>query len=79
MRHELVAWLDRHAAADWRTLHKLWHIRLAIFWTLVSGAGAALPQFGDLIGPWWLLALTCVSSLLMLFASYTHQPGVIDD
>lgn len=70
--------LDRYAVDNWRVAHKLWSVRIAIFWSIFSGLWVALPAFQGVISPIYF-ALLCIGfTLTLLFARLTHQPGLED-
>lgn len=64
--------LDPH----WREWHKLWSMRLAILWMILSGAWIALPAFSSMLPP-VPFALVCMGfSVAIGLARITNQPGV---
>lgn len=61
---------------EWKQAHKLWSIRIALFWAGVSGLYYALPAFTEYFSP-INFALLCVGfSLALCIARVTHQTGV---
>ena len=76
MRDKLVAWADAHLVANWRQWHRLWSVRIAIFWTVIEAVYTAFPAFQDTMPPWVFLCACVFISLLLLFARLTHQPGL---
>jgi len=72
----MKTWLDRHAIPQWRIAHRLWSVRIAVFWSVFSGLWVAFPAFQGAMPP-VLFAELCVGfSLAILFARLTHQPGL---
>jgi uncharacterized membrane protein YbhN (UPF0104 family) len=68
--------LDKALIPNWRLMHKLWTVRIAIFWAIICGLWVALPAFDHILPPLYF-ALLCIGfSLSMLFARITNQPGV---
>ena len=61
---------------EWRIAHRLWSVRIAVFWTLISSLYMALPAFVDLVPPWAFAALCIAFGLAILGARLTHQPGL---
>jgi hypothetical protein len=58
--------------------HRLWSVRIAIFWAILGGLWVALPAFQVYIHP-VVFAVICVGfSLAILFARVTKQPGLPD-
>ncbi len=68
----LTRWLD----PEWRIAHKLWSIRLALFWAAFSGMWVALPAFYGFLPPLWFAALSVAFSLIFCIARLTNQPGL---
>ena len=74
----IAALLDQHAAPEWRVAHKLWSVRIALFWAVVAGLWVALPAFQGYVPP-VPFALLCVGfSLAICVARLTNQPGLPD-
>jgi hypothetical protein len=72
----LTAWVIRRLDPDFRVWHRLWSVRVALFWALVCGLWAALPAFQGFISP-FLFALLCIGfSLAICLARLTNQPGL---
>ena len=71
-----MVWLVNHLDPDWKVAHKLWSIRVALFWAVVSGLYVALPAFQDWVSP-VKFAVICVGfSLAICVARLTNQPGL---
>jgi hypothetical protein len=64
---------------NWRKkVHKLWSIRLALFWGAFCGLYGALSVLQDVI-PWQaFLGLSVFMNVAIVVARLTHQPGVDD-
>ena len=72
----MKAWADKWLVPEWRLAHRLWSVRIAIFWSLVSGLWVAWPAFQYYVTP-LPFAISCmIFSLVMLGARLTHQPGL---
>lgn len=72
----IADFLDTYAAPEWRFAHKLWTVRIAIFWAIFGGLWVALPAFQNFLPAFWF-AVACVGfSLAILFARLTNQPGL---
>lgn len=72
----LTYWLIKHLDPDWRVAHKLWSVRIAVLWTVISGLYMALPAFQDLMPPFYFALLCVVGGLLILVGRLTNQPGL---
>lgn len=76
VRGRMAAWLDTHAAPEWRIAHRLRSIQLAILWAVVGGLWAALPAFESYVTPIRFAALCVGFSLAICFARLTGQKGL---
>lgn len=65
-----------HLIPDWRHAHRLWSIRLALFWGAFNGAVLALAAFVDHINPWLFLALNTAGYAVIAGARVLRQPGL---
>lgn len=75
MKQWLAGKLDAWAVPEWRRAHKLWSVRVAVFWAVLSGAYVALPAFMGAMPP-WVFALLCVGmSVALVLARLAKQPG----
>lgn len=72
----LTYWLIKHLDPDWKVAHKLWSIRIAVFWMLMTGAYMALPAFQDYMTPFHFLYVCLAFALAMGIARLTNQPGL---
>ena len=72
----LTYWLIKHLDPDWKVAHKLWSLRLCVFWSLVCGAYMALPAFQDSIDKFWFAGLCMFGAVTIGIARLTNQPGV---
>jgi hypothetical protein len=72
----LTYWLIQHLDPDWKVAHKLWSIRVALFWMLVMGAYMALPAFQDWMPAPYFAGLCIFGTLTIGIARLTNQPGV---
>ncbi len=61
---------------NWRDWHKLWSIRLTLFWGVFSGAVFGLSAFYNYVNPWLFLGLNVVGYGTIAWARLTHQPGI---
>jgi hypothetical protein len=69
-------WKARYLDPDYKVWHKLWSIRLAVFWGIVAGLWAALPAFQSYVDPVWF-AILCVGFAIAIgVARLTNQPGL---
>jgi hypothetical protein len=70
-------WLRRYNwAPEAITWHKIWTVRLAIFWAVISGLWMAIPAAIEYLPPMWYAGLCVFMSLLILFARLTNQQGL---
>lgn len=74
----LASWLDAHADPDWRLVHHMHSVQIALFWALVSGLWVALPAFQSYVSPLWFAALACGMSVLIMVGRLTKQKGFPD-
>ncbi len=72
----LTYWLFKHLDPDFKVAHKLWSVRLALFWMVVMGAYMALPAFQDRVTPEHFLGLCIFGTLTIGIARLTKQPGL---
>lgn len=77
-RHEVAAWLDEHAAPQWRVAHRLRSVQISIFWAVVGGLWIALPSFQQYLSPFRFAEIAVGFSLAILFARLTGQKGLPD-
>jgi len=74
------AWVDRirpYMADDAHLWHRLWSVRISIFWAIWSGLWVALPAFQGYV-PAPVFASLCVFfALAILVARLTNQPGLL--
>lgn len=74
----ITYWLIKHLDPDWKLAHKMWSVRLAVFWAVIAGAWTALPAFQSYVHP-VVFGLLCVGmSLLILVGRLTKQKGFPD-
>ncbi len=46
---------------DWhKELHRLWSIRISLFFGVLTGVASVLNAFTDVFNPWFLLAISVV-------------------
>jgi hypothetical protein len=75
MRQWLIGKLDARAVPEWRRAHKLWSVRVALFWATFGGIYMALPAFMGAMPP-WVFGLLCIGmSVTWVLARITKQPG----
>lgn len=72
----LTYWIAKHLDPDFKVWHKLWSVRLALFWMAVTGAYMALPAFQDYMTPFHFLGVCIFGTLTIGIARLTHQPGL---
>ncbi len=75
MKESMIEWLDRHAAPEWRGAHKLWEVRIAVFWAAVSGLYAAWPAFAGFLPPFEFALVSIGLAVALVVARLAHQPG----
>ena len=61
---------------NWRQLLKLHSTWVALLWTIVTAAYAALPAFMEYVSPQTFFFLCLGFCVALLFARLTNQPGV---
>lgn len=72
----VTKFFDLYATPEWRIAHRLWSVRINIFWAIFGGLWVAVPAFQIFLPPLWF-AMVCVGmSLAILFARLTNQPGL---
>ena len=64
---------------DWKIAHKLWSIRVTLFWGAVCGLYAAWGAFQDMIPAPLFAGLSMVMCMAIMGARVLHQPGLDDD
>lgn len=62
--------------ADFGKAHRMWSVRLALFWGALNGAVIALAVFADVINPWLFLTLNMIGYGAIAIARVTKQPGI---
>ena len=72
----ITEFLDEYAAPEWRLAHKLWTVRIAIFWAIFGGLWVAVPAFQNYLPAFWFACVCVGFSLAILFARLTNQPGL---
>ncbi len=72
----MSCWADAWFIPEWRIAHRLWSVRVAVLWAVISGAWVALPAFQGFLPPLEFAALCIAFSVAMVLARLTHQPGV---
>jgi len=75
MTNRITMWLDSHAAPEWRVAHKLWSVRLAVFWGAVNGLYAAWPAFIGAVPPLEFALISVGFAVAIALARFTRQPG----
>lgn len=71
-----TAWLIRHLDPDWKIAHKLWSVRIAVFWTVLSSLWIALPSFQGMVDPYVFACISVGFGVAMLAGRLTNQPGL---
>ena len=61
---------------EWKDWHRLWSMRVTIFWFLFYGAWIALPAFQNMMSSWHFLLISMVSTLTIGIARLYNQPGI---
>ena len=67
-----MRWLNEDA----KRWHRLWSMRIALFWAALNGAVLMIPAFIGFANPWVLLALNTAGFVLIAGARITKQPGL---
>jgi len=75
-RHRIAAWMDAHAAPEWRLAARLHSVQLSGFWAVLGGLWVALPAFQSYLPPFRFAELCVGFSLAILFARFTGQRGL---
>jgi len=66
-----------YLAPEWRVAHRLWSVRLAVFWMIFSGLWVALPAFQGWLPP-LRYALVCIGFAVAIgVARLTNQKGLV--
>ncbi len=61
---------------DWFThLHRLWSIRIALFFAALNGAVLGLAAFVNVFNPWLFMGLNTVGYCVLIGARLLKQPG----
>lgn len=71
-----MKWLMARFNADARRWHRLWSMRVALFWAGLNGAVLMIPAFSDFANPWLLTVLNMAGFMLIAGARITKQPGL---
>lgn len=71
--------LNKILVDGWQRAHKLWSVRLAIFWGAVNGLYIALPGFIGTVKATHFAAVSIAFSIMMVIARLTKQPGLDDE
>ncbi len=61
---------------NWRDWHKVWSMRLTLFWGAFVGAVYCLSAFYNYFNPWLFLVLNVTGYATIAIARVTKQPGV---
>jgi hypothetical protein len=61
-----------------RKWHRLWSVRLSLFWAAVSGLAAAWPAAADKVPLSVYAGGMMVAFVVIAFARVTKQPGVAE-
>lgn len=61
---------------DWHLMHRLWSVRIALFWAGMCGLYAAFSVFADLLNPIVFALLSMGMSMAIAVARITKQPGL---
>lgn len=69
-------WLLQHVDPDWRVAHKLWSMRVAFVWMVMSGLYMSLPSFQAFLDPFWFAGFCVVGAVLVGVGRLTNQPGI---
>ena len=67
---------DIYATPSWRFAHKMWSVRIAIFWAIFGGLWVAVPTFQNYLPPFYFACVCVGMSLAICFARLTNQPGL---
>jgi hypothetical protein len=61
---------------NWKTeIHRLWTIRIGLFFGALNGFVLGLAAFTDVFNPWLFMALNVFGWVLLVGARITKQPG----
>lgn len=63
---------------EWRLMHRLWSVRIALFWGAFCGLYAALSVFANLLNPIVFAVLSAVMCAAIAGARILKQPGLGD-
>ena len=69
-------WLLPYLDPDWKVAHKLWSLRIAFVWMIVSGLYMALPAFQNMIDPFWFGGICMAFAIAVGIGRLTNQPGL---
>lgn len=72
----ITYWLIKHLDPDWKVAHKMWSMRVAAVWAIMSGLWVALPAFQDYVSPQHFAELCVAFSLAIMVGRLTNQPGL---
>lgn len=70
--------IQARLARDARFAHKMWSMRIAFIWAIISGCWVAIPAFQEYIRP-VPYAFACIGfSMAICVARLTNQKGIPD-
>lgn len=72
----MIAWIKRHLATDAAQWHRLWSMRLVIFWAAFNGALMGLWFLYGYVNPLLLFVLTISGYVTIGIARIYKQPGL---
>lgn len=72
----IAAWLDAHAAPEWRFAHRLWSVQLSLFWAFIGVLWVTFPAFQNLVSPFVLVLIGTFIAFLLVLARLTNQKGL---
>jgi hypothetical protein len=68
---------DKLFVAGWRDAHKLWSVRLALFWGALAGAVTAFASVGEnLVDPYVFIGICAAGFATIAAARVLKQPGL---
>lgn len=71
-----MEWIKSRLDADAAQWHKLWSVRIALFWGAFSGLWVAWPAFQGFMPPLYFAGSCIAFSLAITVARLTNQPGL---
>lgn len=73
----MKSWIAARLDDDARVWHKLWSVRLSLFWAAVSGLWVAVPALQSLLSPDLFGGICVAFALIICLARVYKQPGLV--